>query len=114
MNDILFTPIRLYDLEVLIKNSVESAIFKSLTDFDSRIESQNEHLTIQEASKFLNLATSTIYSKCSRGQLPYMKKGKKLYFSKDELENYLKSGKVFTNDEIIENAPNYLQKKAEQ
>ena len=43
-----------------------------------------------------------------------MKKGKKLYFSKDELENYLKSGKVFTNDEIIENAPNYLQKKAEQ
>lgn len=111
MNDVLFTPIRLYDLEVLIKNSVETAILNSLSNLDSRFENQNEHLTIKEATKILNLAIPTIYSKCSKGELPYFKKGKKLYFSKDELTKYLNSGKQLTNEEISENVESYLTKK---
>ena len=110
MNDILFTPIRLYDLEVLIKNSVETAILNSLSSLDSRLENQNDHLNIKEASKVLNLAIPTIYSKCSKGELPYFKKAKKLYFSKGELTKYINSGKHLTNKEISENVESYLKK----
>lgn len=37
-------------------------------------------LTIEQAADFLHLSKATIYSKCSRNQLPYMKRGKRLYF----------------------------------
>jgi len=39
-------------------------------------------LTIKEASEFLKLTVPTIYSKVSKNELPYMKQGKRLYFSK--------------------------------
>lgn len=67
-------------------------------------------LTIQEAADFLNLSVPTIYSKVSRGELPVMKRGKKLHFSSTELMQYLKDGRKKTNSEIETEAQNYLQK----
>lgn len=56
-------------------------------------------LNVNEASQFLNLSKATIYSKCSLGELPYIKRGR-LYFDRKELSKYLKDGKQKTNDEI--------------
>lgn len=67
---------------------------------DQAPEAPDKLLTIDEASIFLRLAKPTIYSMCSRGKIPYMKRAKKLYFSKDELMIYLKAGRVRTNTEI--------------
>lgn len=67
-------------------------------------------LTVQEAAKFLNLSVPTIYSKVSKGELPVMKRGKKLHFSNIELMQYLKDGRKLTNSEIETKAQNYLQK----
>jgi len=50
-------------------------------------------LNLQQASRFLNLAESTIYSKVCRMQIPVIKKGKKLYFQKAELLAWLMEGK---------------------
>jgi excisionase family DNA binding protein len=68
-------------------------------------------LTVQEAAEFLNLSVPTIYSKVSRGELPVMKRGKKLHFSNTELMQYLKDGRKLTNSEIETEAQNYLQKR---
>ncbi len=68
-------------------------------------------LTVQEAAKFLNLSVPTIYSKVSKGELPVMKRSKRLYFSNIELMEYLKSGRKKTNSEITAEANNYLSKK---
>lgn len=68
-------------------------------------------LTIQEAADFLKLTVSTIYSKVSRGELPVMKRSKRLYFSHTELMQYLKEGRKKTNTEIAAEADNYLGKK---
>jgi len=67
-------------------------------------------LTVQEAANFLNLSVPTIYSKVSRGELPVMKRGKKLHFSNTELMQYLKNGRKKTYSEIDREAKNYLQK----
>lgn len=67
-------------------------------------------LTVKEAADFLNLSVPTIYSKVSRGELPVMKRGKKLHFSNTELMQYLKDGRKLTNSEIETEAENYLQK----
>ncbi len=61
----------------------------------------DELLTITEAAKMLNLSVATIYSKVNRNEIPVCKKGKKLYFSKVELTDWIYSGKIPTNEELI-------------
>ncbi len=63
-------------------------------------EQKEKFLTIEEAAKFLDFTVSTVYAKVSRGELPYMKRGKRLYFSNIELVEYLKAGRKKTNAEI--------------
>jgi excisionase family DNA binding protein len=59
-----------------------------------------EFLTIEEAAEFLSLATPTLYAKVSKREIPYSKRGKRLYFARKDLENYLKEGRVKTIHEI--------------
>lgn len=80
------------------------------------IEKQEQHtteqpeqfLTVQEAAKFLNLTVPTIYSKVSKGELPVMKRSKRLYFSNTELMEYLREGRKKSNTEIEAEAEAYL------
>jgi len=57
-----------------------------------------EILNLDEACKLLNLAKPTIYGLVSQRKLPYMKQGKKLYFSKQELTDWLKQGSKTVKD----------------
>lgn len=65
-------------------------------------------LSVQETAKFLNLSVPTIYSKVSRRELPFMKRGKRLYFSSTELLAYLKKGRIKSNRDIEAEANAYL------
>ena len=67
-------------------------------------EASDQFLTIEQAAEFLNLAKPTVYSMVSRGELPYMKRSKRLYFSKDDLQDYIRNGRVRTNDEVRQQA----------
>lgn len=67
-------------------------------------------LTVQQAADFLNLTVPTIYSKVSKGELPVMKRSKRLYFSRTELMDYLKLGRKKTQTEIEQAANKYLSK----
>jgi excisionase family DNA binding protein len=68
-------------------------------------------LTIQEAAEFLSLSVPTMYSKVSKGELPVMKRSKRLYFSRTELMEYVKDGRKKSNAEIEAEAENYLKVK---
>ena len=72
---------------------------------------QSDLLTVQEAASFLDLSKHTLYNKVNKSELPYMKKGKRLYFSRVELMAYIKSGKISSIQEIQEQSNNYLSKK---
>lgn len=76
-------------------------------------EPKDELLTIQEAAKFLNLSKFTIYSKVHKREIPFskMNNGKRLYFSKMELMDYIKGGKVKTNYELEQDAHKHLTSK---
>ena len=77
------------------------------------VEQSDQLLTVQEAAEFLSLAVPTIYTKTSRGELPVMKmkRGKRLYFSRVELTEYLKAGRKKTLAETAKEADQYLIKK---
>ena len=57
-------------------------------------------LTVDQTSKLVKLSISTIYSKVSRKEIPAFKIGKRLYFSKDEIIAWIRSGKIKTIAEI--------------
>lgn len=74
-------------------------------------EAVDQYLTVDETAKFLNLSVPTIYSKVSKRELPYSKRGKRLYFLKSDLEDYLKGGRVKTVQEIESEADRFLTNK---
>jgi excisionase family DNA binding protein len=74
-------------------------------------EQPEQLLSVQEAAKFLNLTVPTIYSKVSKGELPVMKRSKRLYFSSIELMEYIKDGRKKSNAEIEQEADDYLANK---
>jgi excisionase family DNA binding protein len=71
-------------------------------------EKPEQLLNVQEAAQFLNLTVPTIYSKVSKGELPVMKRSKRLYFSSTELLAYIKDGRKKSNAEIEQEAQAYL------
>ncbi len=71
-------------------------------------EQPEQLLTVPEAAEFLNLKVPTIYSKISKGELPVMKRGKRLYFSSTELMEYLKAGRKKSYAEIEQETEAYL------
>lgn len=75
-----------------------------------QVDDVKQLLSIDEAADFLGLSKPTIYSKCSRGELPYMKRSKRLYFSRTELIDYIKAGRVKTNEERQDEVRNHLLK----
>lgn len=63
---------------------------------------------IDEAALLLNLAKPTVYNLVSMGKIPVMKKSKRLYFSRDELLKWLRTGRRKTVEEIEEEARAYV------
>ena len=80
----------------------------SLLQSAKSTEKVKDLLNIQEAASFLNLSKATLYSKVHKRELPFMKQGNRLYFSRMELTDYIKSGKVLSDKEVEEQADNYL------
>lgn len=95
-------------LSRLIQSSVRKVLKETPPQTVEPIEQPEQLLTVQEAAQFLNLTVPTIYSKVSKGELPVMKRSKRLYFSSTELMEYLKEGRKKSNAEIEQEAEAYL------
>jgi excisionase family DNA binding protein len=112
MENIIFTQLRVSEIRSLLREELES-YFKTQKDRVRNNPPQTEKLlTVQEAAAYLSLSVATIYSKVSRNELPFMKRGKRVYFTQMELLDYLKDGRNKSNEEIEEEAINHLTKKS--
>ena len=72
------------------------------------VSNQDDPLNIKEAANYLNLNKSTLYNKVNKREIPFMKRGKRIYFLKSELKKYIKRGKVLSIDEIEGYSNNFL------
>lgn len=71
----------------------------------------NQLLTIQQTGELIKLSVPTIYGYVSRNAIPFSKRGKRLYFSKAEILDWIKEGKKKTHSEIAAEAHTYLKLK---
>ena len=108
MYNFVLSPIDPEKLISSISERVTANILKAVRNEQPTTNQPEQLLTIQEAAEFLSLTVPTMYSKVSKGELPVMKRSKRLYFSRTELLEYIKDGRKKSNAEIEQEAKAYL------
>jgi excisionase family DNA binding protein len=76
-----------------------------------QIDEADQFLTIQQAGEFLNLSVPTLYGFTQRAEIPVCKRGKRLYFSKKSLTDWIKQGRKKTIAETVIEANSFMGKK---
>lgn len=106
--DITVTNLTIDDITRAIRNELK-AYFADKEE----IEREDEISGIALAIEVTGLAKPTIYGLVSERKIPHAKRGKKLYFSRRELLEWLAHGKRKTRDEIAVEAANFDVKRKE-
>lgn len=98
---------KLNDLDQQLK-TIQKAIF---TDSPNTFnESSASIMNITQVANYLDVSKSWIYKMTSSSEIPHAKRGKKLYFIKADIDNWIEKHKVTTNDEIEKLAQDYILK----
>lgn len=95
--------------------SKETMILEKLSIIEQKLEEQNllkkEVLNFNEAIKYLDISASHMYKLTSQKLIPHFcPQGKKLYFNRIELDEWLQRNRQVTEDEIESMAANYVMK----
>ena len=88
-------------------------VFEKLKNIESMLQQQNllqkEVMNLAEAHAYLNISASHMYKLTSQKLIPHFcPQGKKLYFRREELDQWLLRNRQDSNDEIENKAANYL------
>ena len=93
------------EIIVTTKDELEEIIRNSLTEiFQEQVQNEAkprmELFSLHDAAEYLQLAPQTLYGFTSKRKIPFLKKGKKLYFKLTELEKWLETGRKSSKAEI--------------
>lgn len=60
-----------------------------------------EVMTTSECCEYLSISKNTLYGLTQRKEIPYCKpSGKLLFFLREDIDEWVRNGRVFTNDDI--------------
>ena len=105
MEQSLLIAVSMDELKTLIKSAVREVAQEDTKD--NTIGRIDEVLDVRQAAQYLKLKVATLYEKTCKRLIPHFKKGKKLYFRTEELNSWLKEGKVKTQSDLQTDAANY-------
>ena len=87
--NIILTQIDKDELALIIQNAIKNALVKP----PSSTNGQEDILSLKQACQLLGLSSATIYNLVCQRKIPNSKKGKRLFFSRAELIDWVNSGK---------------------
>ncbi|SHM22765.1 helix-turn-helix domain-containing protein [Flavobacterium xinjiangense] len=70
----------------------------------------NDPMDIKDLATYLKMSVSAIYKFTSTDTIPHYKNGKRLYFKKEEINQWIFSNKNKTTDDIDREANEYIRK----
>ena len=81
-----------------LTNIITEAVKSAITDLQLQKEPipEEDLMTVDMVCEWLNMKPSTLYQKTHYKQIPFIKKGKRLYFSKQKLKAWLLEGQKDT------------------
>lgn len=88
---------------------IEKAIENLKTE--NAIVVESKAMNVSEVAKYLNTNIPSIYGLTSRAEIPHYKIAKKLYFKKEEIDEWINSKKIKTNQDIEKEVDEYLRKR---
>jgi excisionase family DNA binding protein len=111
MEKTVFISLPIEDLQTVIIDCVNSCLKNNKQVNRESPPESDRFLNIKQAAEMLNLTVPTIYGLVHEAKIPVSKKGRRLYFSKQELMAWVKSGRRKTHEEISVEAEAILKKK---
>ena len=95
--------------------SVIQRFEKGFNDIKSNInlikQNSKEVLTLKEVADYTGLSRSYLYKLTMRQEIPHYKpNGKQIYFNRLELDKWLQSNRVSTQEELAQQAQTYCMK----
>lgn len=104
-------------IEELVKyfDSIYTAINTNVKKVNSNIDlikqNSKEVLTLKEVADYTGLSRSYLYKLTMRQEIPHYKpNGKQIYFNRLEVEKWLQSNRVATQEELAQQAQTYCMK----
>jgi len=93
--------------------SNENLILERLSQIEQKIDEQallkKEVLNFNDACKYLDISAYHLYKLTSQKLVPHFcPQGKKLYFNRAELDEWLQRNRQSSTDEIEQEAANYV------
>ncbi|SDG82591.1 helix-turn-helix domain-containing protein [Psychroflexus sediminis] len=95
------------DLQVKFENETGGLIKSPRSSYSDT--TSNEHFDVKGIAEFLGMKPSGIYGLVHKRKIPHIKKGKRLYFFKDKILDWLRNGNVDTDQDIQNQADEYLR-----
>jgi excisionase family DNA binding protein len=92
-------------VEILEKLQKQNERLKSIENF---LFAQKNVLNLDEVCTLTGLSKSHIYKLTCWGKIPFYKQAKHLYFDRVEIENWLKSNRFKSSDELDKEAATYV------
>lgn len=108
MNELKVISLNDADLLDLIKKGVREALKEIQPDNTALAD---DLLDLTAAAQFLMIAEQTLYSYTSQRKIGFLKKGKKLYLRRSDLEKWLESGRRKSTEEIASDAQSFISKR---
>ena len=97
------------DLQTVIIDCVNSCLRNNKQESKTPTDHPEQLLPIDEVATLLHLTKPTVYSKVSKNELPGVcKQGKRLYFDRQTIIDWIKQGRKKSNAEIEQEAKAYL------
>jgi excisionase family DNA binding protein len=113
MENVVFTQLSIPEIRQMFRQELET-YFATQKQGNTNQPEPEQLLTVQQAAELLNLSVPTLYGYTQRAEIPVCKRGKRLYFSKQSLFDWIKEGRKKTLAETAIEAESYLKKKGGQ
>jgi len=101
-------------LEPIIDESLSRAMNKYINTRNPDYLDDSGILDMNEAMKYLKIPKATMYGMTHKRVLPHYKHGHRVYFRKNELDDWINKGKVKTQEEIERESSNYIYKRSKR
>ena len=95
-------------LQPAIERGVERALRKHSDSSTTQQEFVETILSAEQAAQFIGVSLPTLYGLTSARKIPHNKRGKRLYFDRQELISWIREGKRKSMSEIEDEATGYI------
>ncbi|HLO42932.1 MAG TPA: helix-turn-helix domain-containing protein [Leadbetterella sp.] len=110
MNKPIFLGVELSELLNGVRQICREEISDLLRNGISKAQPDDEYMDMDQASVFLKKAKQTVYALCSSNSIPHFSKSGQNYFKKQELIEWIESGRKSKKSDVNKKSLLFTQK----